>query len=515
MFSFLFLLAGCIGSEHQVEKKNESPILVDNQQVSERRVILVIFDSLMDESLKKAIKENRAPALKFFMENGQYSNNLISSYPTMSVTIDSSLLTGTYPDKHKIPGLVWFDEKDEKIITYGNGFFEVLKLGIPNFAHNGLYAYNNSHLSHEVTTIHEDLDKLGMKTASINTLIYRGNYRHTLKSPAVISNLGDVPRKMDTCGPSILSLGIFARNNPDNRHVVNRIGLNDAFAAAELQYLLETERLPPFTIVYLPENDHPVHKKGPEELSGVEKADKHLQEILNSFPKWEDALEQTVWMIMGDSSQSAVMDDKKKASIDLRKILRDYHVLDLGASVTKKDDIVITANERMAYIYSLNEKVPLEELAEELKKDSRIAWISWKSKGKAKLISPDSDGHFEFTSGGPFKDAYQQEWSIEGNPDILDLTIKDTNISFGDYPDGLSRLYGALHSQKGEFLIVDAKPGYEFIGESSPEHTGGGAHGSMHKVDSLSPLIVSGTDKSTENLRLVDVKKWVLELLNE
>jgi hypothetical protein len=30
-------------------------------------------------------------------------------------------------------------------------------------------------------------------------------------------------------------------------------------------------------------------------------------------------------------------------------------------------------------------------------------------------------------------------------------------------------------------ILLDAKPGCEFIGESSPEHTGGGANGSMHK----------------------------------
>lgn len=494
---------------------NESPLLVENQGLAKRKVILLVIDSLMDESLKKAIKEDKAPALKFFLENGQYSNRLISSYPTMSVTIDSSLITGTYPDQHKIPGLVWFNEEDKRIITYGNGFFEVLKLGIPNFAQNGLYEYNNSHLSDEVTTIHEDLDKLGLKTASINTLVYRGNYSHTLKLPAVISKLGNVPKKMETCGPSMLSLGIFARQNQDNRHVVNRVGLNDAFAAAELQYLLETDKLPLFTIMYFPENDHPVHKKGPGEISGVEEADQHLQEILNTFPKWEDALDQTVWMIMGDSSQSAVIDDKKEASIDLRKVLRDYHVLDLGDSVTKEDEVVITANERMAYIYSVNEELALEKIAEELKKDPRIAWISWKAKGKVKVISHESDEQFEFTPGGPFKDDYQQDWSWAGNQDILDLTISNTNISYGDYPDGLSRLYGALFSHKGEFLIVDAKPGYEFIGESSPEHTGGGAHGSLHKVDTLSPMIVTGTNKSIENLRLVDIKEWILELFNE
>ena len=99
------------------------------------------------------------------------------------------------------------------------------------------------------------------------------------------------------------------------------------------------------------------------------------------------------------------------------------------------------------------------------------------------------------------------------NHKVSRLINNNNQIKYGDYPDGLARLYGALNSQKGDFLILDAKPGYEFIGESSPEHTGGGAHGSMHKNDSLTPIIVTGTNKSMDNLRIVDLKKWILDLL--
>jgi hypothetical protein len=127
--------------------------------------------------------------------------------------------------------------------------------------------------------------------------------------------------------------------------------------------------------------------------------------------------------------------------------------------------------------------------------------------------SGDQEGTFQFKPEGDFKDIYNQTWSIKGNSSILDLAIKNNQLEYGDYPDGLARLYGALHSQKGDFLIVDAKPGYEFIGESSPEHTGGGAHGSMHKNDSLTSIIVTGTNKSIDHLRIVDLKEWILDLL--
>jgi hypothetical protein len=81
------------------------------------------------------------------------------------------------------------------------------------------------------------------------------------------------------------------------------------------------------------------------------------------FPQWEDALNNYIWVITGDSYQSAVKKDKKEALINLKEILSDYRVLKLGKAVSKDDDIVITANERMAYIYKINESLSLENIA--------------------------------------------------------------------------------------------------------------------------------------------------------
>ena len=44
---------------------------------------------------------------------------------------------------------------------------------------------------------------------------------------------------------------------------------------------------------------------------------------------------------------------------------------------------------------------------------------------------------------------------------------------YQNYPDALARLYGALSSQEGRFIIVDTKPIDEFIEEHSHDHAGG------------------------------------------
>ena len=117
--------------------------------------------------------------------------------------------------------------------------------------------------SPNVETIHEVLDKRGKQTASINSIIYRGNYEHALKTPKVIAKTTALPDQYNTTGPKILSFGAFIHQDAKNIHLVNRLGLNDAFSAQELKYLLEKNILPEFTIMYFPENDHVVHIKGP------------------------------------------------------------------------------------------------------------------------------------------------------------------------------------------------------------------------------------------------------------
>ena len=118
---------------HTNNQEQDTPNAIQTNNENSPKIVLIIIDSLMDKPLKKAIQENKAPALDFFLNHGRYHNNLVSSYPTMSVSIDSSLITGTYPDKHKIPGLVWYDENEQRIINYGNGFFEMMKIGISQF----------------------------------------------------------------------------------------------------------------------------------------------------------------------------------------------------------------------------------------------------------------------------------------------------------------------------------------------------------------------------------------------
>lgn len=494
-------------------KQKNAPIPNINTSASSKKVVFIAVDSLMEQPLQEVLKSEDVPSLKFFMENGHYYPELISSYPTMSVTIDSTLLTGTYADQHKIPGLVWYNQSENRIISYGNSPFENIKLGISNFIKDCLYELNNADLSTDVETIHEHLHKNNLSSASINGLIYRGNTKHILSIPRILNIFPKIPNTIETKGPDLFSFGNLKRLDLNKRPLLKKYGMGDKSSIRELTYLIKQNLLPSFTLVYLPDNDWTVHFKGPDTLKGLKKIDKHLQNLLDVFPSWDDALKEITWVLIGDSAQSWVAAKKSEALIKLKNLLGTFQIAKIG-DIKADDEIVFTANERMAYIYALQDLIKLSDIRDKLLEDDRIAFISWREQDTIHVDAPGKNEELTFKKGGTFTDEYQQSWELQGDYSILDLTIQDDGtIKYGDYPDGLARLFGAMNSHEGRFLIAEAKPGYEFKGESSPTHDGGGAHGSMHAKDSVAPIIIAGTDELPENYRVVDMKKWVLKLV--
>lgn len=496
-------------SNHQFDLPHVSP---------SKKVILIIIDSLMDKPLQSALKEGEAPALQFLINNGRYYPSMVSSYPTMSVTIDSTLLTGTYADKHKVPALVWYDEHKKRFISYGSDKREILKLGAKQVFEESMFHLNEQHLSDQVKTIHEEIDEKGLQSASINTLVFRGNKTQILHVPKLLKVFHFLNKNDSVKAPSYFSYGILSKLNPKNRYTNfwQGFGFNDKYATEELKYLIEQDRVPSFSLVYFSDNDKKVHKKGVNETKGIEEADKRLQTLFNQYATWEKALKDNVWIVMGDSGQTSIVNDKERALVDLRKVLKDYQIHKISKPIQKQDQIVLGLNERMSFIYILDESIKHEFIAKQLQKEKRIDITAWKEGNTVKVLSGDKRGVFSFQQTGEFSDQYGQSWKIEGNTQILDITIKNGHsIVYGDYPDALARLYSSFYSHTGNFLVVNTKPGFEFIGEGSPKHVGGASHGSLHKQDTYFPMIVTGTELEPKHLRMVDVKEWILHILNE
>ncbi|OMP67360.1 alkaline phosphatase family protein [Domibacillus epiphyticus] len=508
---FLFIVTGLCWYFFITPTKDLKNVSI---KTTEKPVIVLVIDSLMDQPLQKAIDEGKAPAFEFLMKHGHYHANVISSYPTMSVTIDSTILTGTYADQHKIPGLVWFKQDENRVVNYGPGKIELLNLGAKQVLLDSLILLNKAHLNPNIPTIYEELAKSEIQSASLNGLIYRGDQVHQLHIPKVASTMNLLPHDVKINGPSLLSMGSLSQFNPETNRLNllwKAMGLNNQFTANELKYFIQEEKMPPFTLAYFPDMDHQIHKSGPKDRKGIEEADKQLQVILNAYPSWEEALKKAVWIVHGDSSQSAIVHEKSKALIDLNKLLSGYTFW--KPDEPSNNQVALAVNERMAYIYVSDETIATADILLELKSDSRIGFIAWKKNNTNFVMAKGFDKPLTFSPNGPYTDQYGQSWKLNGDHSILDLSINNQNeINYSDYPDALARLHGALHSHKGRYIIVDAKPGYEFVGKQSPDHAGGAAHGSLHKLDSEVPVMIAGTDQKPKNYRLVDFKDWIVEL---
>ncbi|RJE90459.1 alkaline phosphatase family protein [Paenibacillus sp. 1011MAR3C5] len=518
VIAMIMLLLGC---QSPAPKEQDLLHVKSASGTKTKKVIMLVVDSLMSQSIERGIRSNQLPAFQYLIEHGQYYPDLISSFPTMSVTIDSSLLTGAYPDQHQVPGLVWYSSEQRKLINYGTGPMEVLRHGISPVLADALIHLNTDHLSSKMTTLYEDLERLGYKAGSVNGLIYRGKNNHVLSIPDWVQAASSLPPEIAVKGPSFMSLGVLSNPLKDvadlPEGIAGRLGLNNEYAIETVKYLVRTKALPDFLYVYLPDLDQKLHQKGPSELKGVIKTDQQLLELLQAFGSPEKALEEAVIMIIGDSGMTPIRTAENHPVIELPALLGDMNVLKPGGSVDEDTEVILAVNETMAYVYPVNSKQSAEGLARRIAADSRIDFAAWKEKEWIHVVQGETGKQLDYRADGGLTDPYKQSWSIQNDGSVLDLQLnkRKHTVAYGQYPDGLRRLSSALNSHSGSYIVVTAKPGYELADRSSPTHKGGGGHGAMRQMESLVPLIISGTDRKPRKLRIVDMKAYLLNLVTK
>jgi len=328
-----------------------------------------------------------------------------------------------------------------------------------------------------------------------------------------------LPEYIEVGGPDFLAFGAFS--NPLKGYAklpdqpTDAFGFNNEYSVNVVKYLIEHNKLPDFLYVYFSDLDQNLHKNGPAALDGLIRTDQQLKTLLEAFGSKEDALKRATIIISGDNGMTPVLPADQEPVIDLEKSLQGYNVLRTGSAVQAQTELVLAVNDRMAYVYKLHPQLSFERMAAQLKTDERIDVLAWEQNGWIRVMRGGSSPTLSYRAGGGLKDPYRQSWTLANDPGVLDLRVDRQRhaLDYGQYPDVLQRLNSALHSHEGDYMVITAKPGHEFKYDSSPTHIGGGAHGGISEAESLVPLLIAGTARKPESLRMVDLKPYLLKVV--
>jgi len=487
-----------------------------------KKVILFVIDSLHPVVLGRALLEGNVPALSFLTNHGTYFDRVISTFPTMTPVATSSMITGTWPDRHLVPGFIWYNEELRKIVDYGATLQNILKIGPKQVVLNLLTRLNEEHLNSETPTLYEELEAGGYSSGNVNFFMHRAMHPHRAKIPFLLSLVTGFGLKQEKIsGPAHLTLGQLIHPPYSGRPMFypkgpfHRYGLNDVFSGMITAQLVREKKQPDFTVVYFPDNDKHSHQYGPLRSGpSIERADQQVALVLDQFTSWEKALEENVIIVTGDHAQSTVGLGKEYL-IDLDYALKCFgRLTPTEDASTANKEIAICPNERMAFIYVLQRETEiLPEVVGILAQDPRNAQIAWKvSENKYCVVQGGTEKRLWFSRVGPYQDIYGQFWSFEGDLSVVDAQQADhQTLTFGKFPDAFNRLISALEVRTGSRVVVSAASGYEYFAVGAPFHPGGGSHGSLEAEDSTVPMIISGLPVSVKNPRIIDLYTMILD----
>lgn len=465
----------------------------------------------MPEALDEALKHDKIPLFKELMQRGDINRECVCVFPTMSATFDASLVTGKMPGIHKIPALVWYSRKENRIINYGATPGAILKLGVAQVIEDTIYNQNTQHLDPDVPTIFEQLDLKGYTAAAYSYQLYRGYNIHPIDFPWFMKPF---TRKMpkNIGGPHEFVLGRFVNSLKQPiggpQSIFKRIGLNDEFTIQAFIKTVEDDKQADFSLLYLPTTDQDVHKNHLEGgIEGLVKVNNLLEKLVDSYGSLEEALEKNTFILTGDHSQV-----KTNHFIHLDFLLRNFQYPALREKISFKHDLIICNNERMTFIY-YREDYTADKVIEELIKEPGIDLIARKKDDWVSVYNDSMKRVFSFKHGEDYLDEYGQGWDMRGDFNMLDLVINKNKISYRTYPDALNMLASSFESNDSPAIIATAKPTYMFKSESSPTYKGGASHGGLHSLEMLVPFIVSEKTDLALPTRAIDIKDYIIALL--
>jgi hypothetical protein len=196
--------------------------------------------------------------------------------------------------------------------------------------------------------------------------------------------------------------------------------------------------------------------------------------------------------------------------------------------------LAVSPTARAAHVYLLDVEdhaVAHAEVREALSEMPGVELICWLEGSDGRVFERTSPGlpedaalmavveregeQLRFSPGADVEDLRGRRWQTAGELGVLDAVITDGRLRSIEFPDPLGRVWSALCAPHAGDVVISAALGYECVDWGGSHHVGGGSHGSLHKGDSLGPLLFVGCGPESADEReqwaLADVAPIVLE----
>ena len=415
-----------------------------------KKLILVVVDGLTPAALEAALDGSRTPALRFLAEHGTLGR-ATSTFPSLTPVCLSSIATGSHPDVHGIPHLVWYHRGERRIVEYGSSFAAIRAAGTLRSIRDTIFSMNREHLSHDAVTVFESTEDAELTAACVNLTCYRGRTRHLPVLPGVPA----------AYAPSLFFFySLFeSRQTGAPLAVRNRAaGSIDAYAAAVGRWLVTRDAFD-FFAFYLSDLDFASHALGPDDTAdALARVDESIWTLLEAAGGPDEFLERYAVCLLADHGQTRV---ERATRLEER--------------FAGLEGTVVTASNRAGQIYRLPTcELDARGLAEQLDGDEEVEVTLFREADEA--VARREREELRFVRAG-------EGFRTSGDASIL------------DHPDGLERAWAALANPHAGDVLVSPTVGVEFADLAGRHHAGGGSHGSLARGDSEVPVLVVGLDR--------------------
>jgi len=472
-----------------------------------KKLVLTYVDSLRTDMLERAVREGRAPTFAALLDRGILIPDCVSSFPSVTPVACAEMVTGVAADQHWISGMNWFHRLERRYVEYGSSLDATRTVGVFRALYDLVYNMNLAHLSPEVETVFERLDDAGVRTACTPFLIYRGRHRHQVSLEGLLRRAVETTRlkfRHHTWGPAELFYGDLYASREVPCKSTSIPGSRDGYSAcvaAELERSGDYD----FLLFSLPDNDNYSHRYGPEaSVESIAKADHCFAKLVEAGGGMDDFLAEHAVILLADHAQTPV-----SRGLPLAELLgREWTVLAPSDDRPERAQLAVSPTGRAAHVYLLpgeGERAKLDDVGQRLGETEGIDLVCRLEDGRTAVVERQGK-QLRFRPGDQVTDLRGLGWDVEGDLGALAALVDDGRISSDEYPDPFARVFSALTAPHAGDLVVSLAPGYEAVDWGGVSHAGGGSHGSLHRGDSLGPLLFVGCGPADPGER----EQWAL-----